>query len=957
MAFQIKYSKKFQRIGVTATYRVDILSEAGDGVITPYKMGADPFQLKSLGSEKDEDKVVIGSEIAFEFVLNKHIGESDYDAIFESEYRDHIVKFYNDDTSTLLWQGYLQPENMYKSVFESNLHIYFSASDALKDLSDYEFLSGGAIVTGRLSGLAILKLCLTNLDQDSQFQYNFLVKLGTKPDGMVNDDHNALLYVTHDCRRFSKVENGKTVIDNCLTVIEKVLTPYSCQLFQWGGKYYIKNRHEGDSHYYTYNWALVLQGNRAASADVVNIDTLKFKRDAEQSLLAPVKKIGIRLLNRNLGEELVSDINDYSALGPWNFTGFPDPGDVTDETDQLHILINNTNEGEARNITLSDDVALTKVTDNDYIKLKFDIRASDPGIYNTSSFIVEIIKPDGTYTQWEQSISTVWQIYESPNNEVFRITQSGDYNINIKFFQSIGLIPPYQEDVWLRNFSLTKILSIDDNTYSDISFDIFYKAISDQGKKIKPDKDVFFGDTIGTNDLAALVYDGSNTDKWDRVTGGDDKPLLELYCLNYLTNRKAYSKYLMLTVKDAADSITPVNYITFGGDTYDIVSFDKSYRFSWVTLHLKQRLTGDITLAFNEIIMNSIDGEKMTNDSLIVTADSGFPGAGIALSSGAGWGVSIANNSANWNTAYGWGNHAGLYISDPGTSVDREILTWADVNGNAVRVSTGVTIAADYSVLASGDLVAYQSGAYSGSIWDSIPVTKSVVYTGGYVQLNGDETTPTDGKYYGKVGGVKGWYTPSGGVASYPGAGIALSTGFSWGTSYTTSGSGTVLALTDSPTFTGNVIISKLSFNAATGSKINFYDNGSIDYGIGIQNNLLQLYCDTNTDRVGIGYGRTGSFTETLTVKGGKVGVGIIDPDFLLTVGGDATAASAIVSINGPENQQKGLVLSSAGTTKWYMYNPASSTDLKWFNGTADKLTLSTAGTLTAVGDVVAYAT
>jgi predicted heme/steroid binding protein len=35
-----------------------------------------------------------------------------------------------------------------------------------------------------------------------------------------------------------------------------------------------------------------------------------------------------------------------------------------------------------------------------------------------------------------------------------------------------------------------------------------------------------------------------------------------------------------------------------------------------------------------------------------------YPAAGIALSTGSAWGTSITNNSANWNTAYGWGNHA-----------------------------------------------------------------------------------------------------------------------------------------------------------------------------------------------------------------------------------------------------------------------------------------------------------
>jgi hypothetical protein len=48
-----------------------------------------------------------------------------------------------------------------------------------------------------------------------------------------------------------------------------------------------------------------------------------------------------------------------------------------------------------------------------------------------------------------------------------------------------------------------------------------------------------------------------------------------------------------------------------------------------------------------------------------------YPGAGIALSTGSAWGTSITNNSANWNTAYGWGNHAsaGYVTGTPWTSM------------------------------------------------------------------------------------------------------------------------------------------------------------------------------------------------------------------------------------------------------------------------------------------------
>jgi hypothetical protein len=38
-----------------------------------------------------------------------------------------------------------------------------------------------------------------------------------------------------------------------------------------------------------------------------------------------------------------------------------------------------------------------------------------------------------------------------------------------------------------------------------------------------------------------------------------------------------------------------------------------------------------------------------------------YPSVGIPISNGTAWGTSIVDNSTNWNTAYSWGNHAGLY--------------------------------------------------------------------------------------------------------------------------------------------------------------------------------------------------------------------------------------------------------------------------------------------------------
>lgn len=79
-----------------------------------------------------------------------------------------------------------------------------------------------------------------------------------------------------------------------------------------------------------------------------------------------------------------------------------------------------------------------------------------------------------------------------------------------------------------------------------------------------------------------------------------------------------------------------------------------------------------------------------------------YPGAGIPLSTGSGWGTSLANNSANWNTAYSWGNHAsagyalasslGDYLPlAGGTMTGDALIVWN--NGQSIgkgRVDTGL---------------------------------------------------------------------------------------------------------------------------------------------------------------------------------------------------------------------------------------------------------------------------
>ena len=73
--------------------------------------------------------------------------------------------------------------------------------------------------------------------------------------------------------------------------------------------------------------------------------------------------------------------------------------------------------------------------------------------------------------------------------------------------------------------------------------------------------------------------------------------------------------------------------------------------------------------------------------------------------------------------------------------------------------------------------------------------------------------TPSSSTY---LRGDGTWSTVS--AMTYPGAGIANSTGSAWGTSYTTSGSGTVVALNNTPTLTNPTVTNYVETLQAVGT-------------------------------------------------------------------------------------------------------------------------------------------
>jgi len=110
---------------------------------------------------------------------------------------------------------------------------------------------------------------------------------------------------------------------------------------------------------------------------------------------------------------------------------------------------------------------------------------------------------------------------------------------------------------------------------------------------------------------------------------------------------------------------------------------------------------------------------------------------------------------------------------------------------------------------------------------------------------------------------------------TYPGAGIPNSTGTAWGTSYSTSGSGTVVALATSPSFTTPTLgvatatsINKVALTApATGSTLTIADGKTltVNNSITLSGTDATIMTFPSTSQTIAGLGNTQTFTNTNT--------------------------------------------------------------------------------------------
>jgi collagen type VII alpha len=147
-----------------------------------------------------------------------------------------------------------------------------------------------------------------------------------------------------------------------------------------------------------------------------------------------------------------------------------------------------------------------------------------------------------------------------------------------------------------------------------------------------------------------------------------------------------------------------------------------------------------------------------------------------------------------------------IYIENKDTAPVTIIVTYNN-NGTLrniakVTLSVGDTWSTDGTTDAYGNLKSTGSSGYSGySGFSGFSGANGVSGYSGFSGYSGSGISGYSGYSGSGISGYSG-YSGYSGSMTYPGAGIANSTGSAWGTSYSTSGSGTVVALATNPTVT-----------------------------------------------------------------------------------------------------------------------------------------------------------
>jgi len=232
------------KTGITS---MTVISEDGySGSEIDRNVPANPFFPR-----KDASSVICGS--SFEFLIRE---ETDFEFLkfYTNLPRKYKIQFYYPST-TLIWTGYLNPQQYSVPYIPGPSNIRLQATDGLGLLKSEAFT-----LTGLNSELTIIRHCLDKIE----LSLGYAIAIGIHEINH-DDDYCPLAQTYIEC----EILEDK----NCYQVLEGILTKYDASITQWNNRWRIVSYKDKKTARLLYTSAGVYEGTEAAPS-VLDLGTL-----------------------------------------------------------------------------------------------------------------------------------------------------------------------------------------------------------------------------------------------------------------------------------------------------------------------------------------------------------------------------------------------------------------------------------------------------------------------------------------------------------------------------------------------------------------------------------------------------------------------------------------------------------------------------------------------------------